>query len=189
MTRNRKRQTLRIIGGDLRGRTLPIIDADGLRPTSDRVRETLFNWVQYDIAGRRCLDAFAGTGALGFEALSRGAAHVMFCEINRQAQQQLADNLHTLEVNNAELVKSDGLTCLKAGGAEAIFLDPPYALNLLPEALNILANLDSAQQPEWIYLEHNQPLIDMVSPLLDIGFVLHRKKKAGQVYYGLLRRI
>lgn len=189
MTRNRKRQTLRIIGGDLRGRTLPIVDADGLRPTSDRIRETLFNWVQYDIAGKRCLDTFAGTGALGFEALSRGAAHVTFCEINRQAQRQLVENIDLLKIDNVTLHHHDGLMELAKGGYEGVFLDPPYALNLLPEAFNILASLDSAQQPEWIYLEHNQPLIDMISPLLDVGFVLHREKKAGQVHYGLLRRI
>lgn len=189
MTANRKRQQLRIIGGQFRGRTLPIVDADGLRPTANRIRETLFNWLQYDIAGKCCLDAFAGTGALGIEALSRGAKYVTFCETHRQAQQQLADNLHTLEMSNAEVVKHDGLTRLQAGDAAVIFLDPPYALNVLPEAMNIVASLEGAQQPELIYLEHNRPLTDIVSPLLDVGFVMHREKKAGTVYYGLLKRL
>lgn len=105
--------SIRIIAGDWRGRKLPVAEVDGLRPTGDRVRETLFNWLQLDIRDARCLDLFAGTGALGLEALSRGASEVVFTELDTKAQQQLQANLTTLQPHGGVLKRMAALDLLK----------------------------------------------------------------------------
>jgi 16S rRNA (guanine966-N2)-methyltransferase len=126
---------LRIIGGDWRSRQLSFVDAPGLRPTPARVRETLFNWLQYDIFGKQCLDLYAGSGALGFEAASRGAKSVIQVENNVQACRCLKDNALALSAaDRITVVQSDVLRYLE-GGAQAfdvVFLDPPFALTNPP---------------------------------------------------------
>ncbi len=122
--------TLRIIGGDHRGRKLRFLDARGLRPTGDRIRETLFNWLQNDISGSHCLDMFAGSGALGFEAASRGAAQVHMIEYNPRVAAQLSDNCELLRIQDRVHVhKGSALSWVgkNADVFDIVFIDPPFA--------------------------------------------------------------
>lgn len=135
--------TVRVIGGQWRSRKLPICQVPGLRPTGDRIRETLFNWLMRDIQGLRCLDLFAGTGALGIEALSRGASFVHFVETNTRAAQQLQDNLDNLSDDNTrfQIDGDDALSWLDqySGSAfDLVFLDPPFASNLWQDCIQQL---------------------------------------------------
>lgn len=129
---------MRIIGGDYRRRLLSFPSLPGLRPTPDRVRETLFNWLGQRLHGQRCLDLFAGSGALGFEAASRGAREVVLVERDPGAVRALGENIRLLGVANAVLVPGDGLAYLTGpcGEFDLIFLDPPFASGLLPLALS-----------------------------------------------------
>ncbi|MEC8443446.1 MAG: 16S rRNA (guanine(966)-N(2))-methyltransferase RsmD [Pseudomonadota bacterium] len=149
-------QQLRIIGGQWRSRRLRFPALDGLRPTMDRVRETLFNWLQYDIEGARVLDAFAGSGALGFEALSRGAKEVIFVEKHAKAALALKDNLKQLKADNAQVWAADALTWLEQNPEpyDLVFLDPPFGQNLLAPAMEKLTLLPGA----LVYVEHEARL-------------------------------
>jgi 16S rRNA (guanine966-N2)-methyltransferase len=176
---------LRIIGGQWRGRRLPILAQPGLRPTPDRVRETLFNWLAPIITGARCLDVFAGSGALGFEAASRGACAVTMVERNPLITQQLQVNAQTLRWHSGlEIVTADALTWLAGAGRpfEVVFLDPPYADESLAPTLECLANHGWVTHGTRVYLEtaRHQEL-----PLLPLNWELLRNKTAGQVRYGL----
>ncbi|HCG77738.1 MAG TPA: 16S rRNA (guanine(966)-N(2))-methyltransferase RsmD [Oceanospirillales bacterium] len=147
---------LRIIGGQWRSRRLRFPAIDGLRPTMDRVRETVFNWLQSDIEGARVLDAFAGSGALGFEALSRGAKEVIFLEKHAKAAFQLKDNLKQLDARNAQVWAGDALMWLEQNPEpyDLVFLDPPFGKDLLQPALNKLTLLPGA----LVYIEHEASL-------------------------------
>lgn len=152
-------QQLRIIGGQWRSRRLRFPAVDGLRPTMDRVRETVFNWLQHDIAGARALDAFAGSGALGFEALSRGAKEVVFLEKHPTAALQLRENLEILQATNAQVWAGDALLWLQQNPEpfDLVFLDPPFGKDLLQPAIDALRLLPGA----LVYVEHEvrlQPL-------------------------------
>jgi 16S rRNA (guanine966-N2)-methyltransferase len=127
--------TLRIVGGRWRGRKLAFPPLESIRPTPDRVRETVFNWLQFDIDGARCLDLFAGSGALGFESLSRGAAHTVFVEREAKIGRYLRDTLAHLQAANAEVVVTDAVHWLQRAGSpfDVVFLDPPFASGILPE--------------------------------------------------------
>ncbi|TPW17985.1 MAG: methyltransferase, partial [Halothiobacillaceae bacterium] len=127
MTKAPTRNSLRIIGGTWRSRRLEFPTVEQLRPTPDRVRETLFNWLQHRIGGARCLDLFAGSGALGFEALSRGANEVVFVEIDPAAVQALRANAQRLQADNAQIIHEEALRYLAkpADPFDIIFLDPP----------------------------------------------------------------
>ena len=177
--------TVRIIGGQWRGRRLPVAVADGLRPTPDRVRETLFNWLAPRIEGARCLDLFTGTGALGLEALSRGAAHVQFVDRDRQAIDSLRATLDTLGAHaRATLVQADALNLsLTALAPDIVFIDPPFAAQLHAPALaTIIAQLRPNAR---IYLEYPAAQGDEILAMLaDRAHVL-RQKRAGQVGYCL----
>ena len=191
------RQSLRIIGGEWRGRKIPFATVIGLRPTQDRVRETLFNWLSGPVVGARCLDLFAGTGALGLEALSRGAKHVTFVDLSNIATTSLKDNLNQLPLagDQTTLVEQkssfDWLKNYQAteafaeqgGQYQVVFLDPPFALALVPDILKALLTGNCLAHGAMIYVEQAQPLaeLDLPSP-----WKLHRSKKAGQVYYGLI---
>jgi len=121
---------VRIIAGSHRGSKLPIVGVAGLRPTGDRVRETVFNWLQQKIAGRRVLDAFAGSGALGFEAASRGAASVVLLEFSREAAQSLRETAKRLAFENVQIIETDALAWMNtatAGPFDLVFLDPPFS--------------------------------------------------------------
>ncbi|ASP38118.1 16S rRNA (guanine(966)-N(2))-methyltransferase RsmD [Bacterioplanes sanyensis] len=172
-------QQLRIIGGEWRSRRLRFPAIDGLRPTMDRVRETLFNWLQFDIEGARVLDAFAGSGALGFEALSRGAKEVVFLEKNPKAALQLKDNLKTLQARNAQVWAGDALLWLADNPEpyDLVFLDPPFGQNLLQPALQQLTLLPGA----LVYIEHESQL----SPDLPAHWQQRKRKDTKEFSFAL----
>ncbi|MEN8170461.1 MAG: 16S rRNA (guanine(966)-N(2))-methyltransferase RsmD [Pseudomonadota bacterium] len=177
---------LRIIGGSWRGRKLQFPDVEGLRPTTDRVRETLFNWLQPIIHGSRCLDLFAGSGALGLEALSRGATAVSFIDSDGLAVRSLKENLSLLKDEHGTVIQSDALAFLR-GAAPAqpfdiVFLDPPFRRALLQPCLEQLCQDGWLSENARIYLEVEQELGE---PELPPGWEMVRSKKAGQVIYGL----
>lgn len=177
---------LRIIGGEWRSRRLPFANAPGLRPTPDRVRETLFNWLQMQVSGSRCLDAFAGSGALGFEALSRGAREVVMVEKHPAAANTLRDNIALLGAQNAVLVNDDALRYLRSlSGAAAfdlIFLDPPFRKNLLEPVLETLFDRSLLKPEGMLYLEQET---GATTGFARFGLQVHREVSAGQVQ-GLL---
>jgi 16S rRNA (guanine966-N2)-methyltransferase len=146
---------LRIIGGDWRSRQLTFVDAPGLRPTPARVRETVFNWLQYEIVGKQCLDLYSGSGALGFEAASRGAKSVVQVESNAEACRSLKDNAVALSASQITIVQSDVLRYL-AGEAQAfdvVFLDPPFGLNLVVQTCRLLEDNGWLAKQAKIYVE------------------------------------
>ncbi|UTH75433.1 16S rRNA (guanine(966)-N(2))-methyltransferase RsmD [Chromobacterium sp. IIBBL 290-4] len=175
------RNKVRIIGGEHRRRLLPFPDAEGLRPTPDRVRETLFNWLGQDLHGKSCLDLFAGSGALGFEAASRGARRVVMVEKSRKVYESLRDNRQLLSAAAIDVVNGDALLYLKNGRErfDVIFLDPPYDSDLLAQALPLLAGL--LADDGVVYMEARQ-----WPEALPDGWDCVRQDKAGTVHYGLL---
>ena len=176
----------RIIGGRWRGRKMAIVDAAGVRPTSDRVRETLFNWLAKPVRKAACLDLFAGSGALGIEALSRGAASVVFVEKNRRASSHLRDQLDVLGAE-AEVVCGDALAFLQGPVRkfDIVFLDPPYQSTMLAPAMQALEANDWLGKDALVYAE--KPAREPLSGIPP-GWVLWRESKAGQVGYYLFRR-
>jgi len=187
---NRVVQEVRIVGGSLRGRKLKFPDAPGLRPTPDRVRETLFNWLAPHIAGMRVLDLFAGSGALGFEAMSRGAAQVVLVESNRDAAIELREAVTRFALGNARIESTDALAYLKRamipggeGPFDLIFLDPPFASGLQRPALDRIEELGALAPGGFCYLE--SPRRAVIAPLPE-GWTLHRSGTAGEVGYHLL---
>lgn len=176
---------VRIIGGRLKGRRIPVPDAPGLRPTPDRVRETLFNWLAPYIARTRVLDLFAGTGALGLEAVSRGAAAVKLVEQQHQALTALRDVLQHLALPEVQLVAADALDFLARDVAQydLILLDPPFAAGLLEPALQAIVQYQRLAPGGFCYIE--QPR-DAALPALPGGWMLHRSGRAGEVGYHLL---
>ncbi|THD54974.1 16S rRNA (guanine(966)-N(2))-methyltransferase, partial [Enterobacteriaceae bacterium ML5] len=146
---------IRIIGGLWRGRKLPVPHSPGLRPTTDRVRETLFNWLAPVLQGAHCLDCFAGSGALGLEALSRYAASATLLEFERPVAQQLEKNLALLNAKDAKVFNVNTLNWLaKAGNAfDVVFLDPPFRKGILQDTLNLLEQNQWLADEAWIYVE------------------------------------
>jgi 16S rRNA (guanine966-N2)-methyltransferase len=179
---------VRIIGGDWRSRRLRFPDAESLRPTPDRVRETVFNWLQFDIRGKRCLDAFAGSGVLGFEALSRGAESVLFMEQNRAVMRQLQANAELLKATNAEFLQNDTMHALDKltppHKFDLVFLDPPFASDVISTCLTVLATRQWLADDATIYIESPR---DLASLELPAGWSWIRQQHAGQVYFGLVR--
>ncbi|MCP5149946.1 MAG: 16S rRNA (guanine(966)-N(2))-methyltransferase RsmD [Ectothiorhodospiraceae bacterium] len=174
---------LRIIAGSWRRRQLSFPDRPGLRPTPDRVRETLFNWLGPRVIGARCLDLFAGSGALGFEAASRGAAEVVMVERDREVARALRDNVERLQATNIEVVRDDALRVLHAlaGPFDIVFLDPPFGTDLLERACADLAAPGRLAPDARVYLETDRPQ----PPPLPSGWELLRREKAGRVRYHL----
>jgi len=179
---------LRIIGGEHRGRRLCFPDAKGLRPTSDRVRETLFNWLQGEVAGKRVLDLFAGSGALGLEALSRHAGFLVSIEKLPAAARQLKENIELLSLlDRSKVYKDDAMQWLERTSEKPfnlVFLDPPFAEGLLPNVLKLLAKSTLLADGAWVYVEQeaSQPW-----PQWPNDWYLYREAKAGQVVYCLLK--
>ncbi|ENY8012564.1 16S rRNA (guanine(966)-N(2))-methyltransferase RsmD [Vibrio fluvialis] len=178
---------VRIISGLWRGRKLPVHDAEGLRPTTDRVKETLFNWLAQDIPHARCLDLFAGSGGLGFESASRQADKVTMLEMNPQAFAQLKTNIAALKASNIEAVNTDTLAYLKQPGQayDVVFIDPPFRQGLLQETVQLLERNGWLAANAMIYIESEKEL-----PLTELpeSWQLYREKLAGQVCYRLFER-
>ncbi len=178
---------IRIIGGQWRGRKLPVPDSAGLRPTTDRVRETLFNWLAPDIQEARCLDCFAGSGALGLEALSRYAASATLLELERAVAQQLSQNLQTLRATHANVVQTNTLQWLSQAGQpfDVVFVDPPFRKGLLQETLTLLEQNGWLADEALIYVESE---MEHGTPQAPANWDLYREKIAGQVAYRLYQR-
>ena len=178
---------VRIIGGEWRSRLLHFDDVPGLRPTPARVRETLFNWLQYDIAGSRCLDLFAGSGALGFEAASRGAKEVLQVESDAMACRNLRANAATLGGSRNRIIESDVERFL-AGRSEAfdlVFLDPPFGKNLAAKICLQLEQNDWLAAYAKIYVETE---VDLELTGIPDNWQLLKHKTAGEVAYRLFAR-
>jgi len=179
---------IRIIGGQYRRIKLQVADKPGLRPTPDRVRETLFNWLGQDLSGWRCLDAFAGTGVLGFEAASRGAAQVLLVEQDAALVAQLKRVQTQLQADAVQVVRGDAVAALRhapAGSMELIFLDPPFDSDVFEAAVQAAGPALAATG--FLYLE--APKRWSESELQVLGLQLHRHLKAGMVHAHLLKRI
>jgi 16S rRNA (guanine(966)-N(2))-methyltransferase RsmD len=182
------RHEVRIIGGQWRRTRLPVADQPGLRPTPDRVRETLFNWLGQDLTGWRCLDAFAGTGALGFEAASRGAGEVGLVEQDARLLAALEALKQKLNADAVRIQHGDGVMALArcpAASLDLIFLDPPFEAHaVLRSALEAAAC--AARPKGWIYLE--APARFEADALVTQGLTLYRYLRAGAVHAHLLTR-
>ena len=177
---------IRIIGGKHLGRRIMIPDRDGLRPSPDRVRETLFNWLQWEIAGAHVLDAFAGSGALGLEALSRGAASVLFADSDADSAARLRALLAEWHEAHARVQSGDVfLLSPSAARYDLIFLDPPFAAGLHAQAVTHFVNDRWLKEQGKVYLEMPFPHEDLHVPP---GWLWHRQGRAGRVFFGLLRR-
>ncbi len=188
---------VRIIGGQWKRTPIAVKDVEGLRPTPDRVRGTLFDWLNHlrpeGFAGLACLDMFAGTGALGFEAASRGFAQVVMVERNRAAFKQLLGLKDKLDATQVEVLPGDAFSVV-AGMARSgkrfdlVCLDPPFGANLLPKALSQVLGVLAEQG--LIYAESNAPVAALLQNDADLGKYLNivREGQAGQVYYHLLQK-
>ena len=177
---------VRLIGGQWKRSKLPVADRPGLRPTPDRVRETLFNWLGQDLSGWRCLDAFAGSGALGFEAASRGAAEVVLIERDPVLARGLVASQQRLKAETLRVETGDALAWMRRCAPqsfELVLLDPPFDAGLLPAALLTAAAL--VTDGGLLYAECAQALAVADLPA---GFAVWRQARAGLVHYHLLRR-
>lgn len=182
---------VRIISGQWRSRRLPFTPVEGLRPTPDRVRETLFNWLQGVTEGARGLDLCAGSGALGFEALSRGAASMVFIEQSHRVARTLQSNVQQLKVQNAEVVTASALEWLdsritdETERFDLVFMDPPFRQGLVAPLCALLERRNLLAERAMIYIECER---ELALPPLPADWVLYREKQAGQVSYRLYER-
>lgn len=182
-TKNTPKGSIRIIAGKHRGRKLPVVMADGLRPTTDRVKETVFNWLMPYIQDAKCLDCFAGSGSLGFEAISRGAKEVILLELNKQAAKQLVQNKLLLKEENVLIEQTNTLEYLQTNISpfDLIFLDPPFHKNLAEQCATLLNNGWLANNAlVYVEMETNDN-----SQQLPTNWSLLKEKIAGQVSYRL----
>ena len=187
MSAPQRRHEVRLIGGQWKRSKLPVADAPGLRPTPDRVRETLFNWLGPDLTGWRCLDAFAGSGALGFEAASRGADEVVLLERDRRLAASLLESKQRLKAERLRIETTDAITWMARcppDAFELVFIDPPFDAGLAEPALALALRLVVPQG--FVYVEAGQAL--QADPLLAQGLRLHRQARAGAVHFHLLQR-
>ncbi len=182
---------VRIIAGRWRGRKLPVLNSQGLRPTGDRVKETLFNWLMPYIEDSCCLDCFAGSGSLGFESLSRGAKQVTFVELDKTVINQLKQNLISLKCDEkqADVINQNSLEWLKKAQKtprfDVIFLDPPFHFGLVERTIALLAQNNWLEQDALIYIETEKD-----KPLnIPENWVLLKQKITGQVCYRLYQKI
>lgn len=176
---------VRLISGRWKGRRLPVLDAEGLRPTSDRVKETLFNWLMQDVSEAVVLDCFAGSGSLGFEALSRYAKSVTLLEKDPKAAALLKKHLQTLEASAGSVVHADTLNWLTKTASlqfDLVFIDPPFRQNLAIPTCQALANQGWLSSKALVYLETEKELALHQMPQ---GWVLLKEKIAGQLAYRL----
>ncbi|WP_462177783.1 16S rRNA (guanine(966)-N(2))-methyltransferase RsmD [Pseudoalteromonas gelatinilytica] len=180
---------IRIISGQFRGRKLPVKDVQGLRPTTDRIKETVFNWLMQDTRGAAVLDCFAGSGGLGFEALSRFAQRATFFELDKGAATQLKENISTLKLDNA-VIKQDNSLSLLANNAQneqfdLVFVDPPFRQNLAEKSCFLLEENNWLTAQALIYVEVESELNSLDIP---DNWMLLKEKTAGQVICRLYQR-
>ena len=183
------RGVCRIIAGKWRGRKIKFDDAEGLRPTTDRIRETVFNWLQPYLSQSRCLDCFAGSGVLGFEALSRGAQELVFIEQNVNTIKCLKDNVRTLAIDNVTINHQDALSWLQSAATntalkqkfDLVFLDPPFHSDLLEKSSVLLDRSGCLADDAIIYVEH---AVDADVALPD-NWICLKEKSSGRVSYKL----
>ncbi len=185
---DRVQNQVRIISGSLRGSKLKFANAEGLRPTSDRVRETVFNWLATDIVGARCLDLFTGSGALAVEAYSRGADNVLALEKNSVVASVLKNELERLAVSSIRLEVTDAINWLESRhkmSFDLVFIDPPFSENLMSDVVLGLENNDLLADDAKVYLE--MPLTSEL-PKLPVNWSIKKDKQAGNVRYILCDR-
>ena len=180
-------QRIRIVAGSLRGSRIDVIDVPGLRPTPDRVRETLFNWLAPVIVGMRCLDLYAGTGALGIEAISRGAAHCTFVERDEKAAAVLTATLARLKVENAQAIQREAMAWLNHanGSFDLVFIDPPFTNDVWTAVAEKLETSATLSERAWIYVESPAD----AAPAVPADWRLHREARSGNVRHVLYQRL
>ncbi|GMM83625.1 16S rRNA (guanine(966)-N(2))-methyltransferase RsmD [Pseudoalteromonas sp. MTN2-4] len=179
---------IRIISGQFRGRKLPVNDLEGLRPTTDRVKETVFNWLMQDTRGANVLDCFAGSGGLGFECLSRFAAHATFIELNKKAAEQLKNNANTLKLDNTNIINTSAIEHLTIENQGAkfnlVFVDPPFRKGLAEPSCHLLELNDWLADEALIYVEvEKECTFDAPE-----NWQVLKEKQAGQVLCRLYQR-
>ena len=178
---------IRIIGGKFRSRKLKVLDVEGLRPTTDRVKETVFNWLMPYTSNANVLDCYAGSGGLGFEALSRYAENVTFIELDNLAHRQLAENIKLLNADNTQLFNSNCLEVLPklTGSYDLVFIDPPFRKDLASSTCHLLEELQLLADDAVIYLEVEKELTNLELPS---NWQILKEKNFGQVTSYLLQR-
>ena len=179
---------IRLISGQWKGKKLPVKDKQGLRPTTDRTKETLFNWLMHDIRDANCLDCFSGSGSLGFEALSRYAKYCTFLELDKQIANQLQTNLNTLKIDNAQIIQTDSLQYLMQAATikyDVVFIDPPFNQGLAQPCIDQLASQDHLADQCLIYVEVENTLNTIEFPE---NWSLLKEKTSGQVRYQLFSK-
>ena len=180
---------IRVISGQFRGRKLPVKDVQGLRPTTDRIKETVFNWLMQDTRDTNVLDCFAGSGGLGFEALSRFAKSATLIELDSSAAKQLEQNITTLKLQNAHVKNTNTLSFLEQKNLNApfdlVFVDPPFRKNLAQTSCAFLEKNQWLNSESLIYVEVESDLKSFEAPS---NWLLLKEKKAGQVFCRLYQR-
>lgn len=180
---------VRIIGGEWRSRKVSFLEAEGLRPTPDRVRETLFNWLAPYIEGAHCLDLFTGSGALSFEALSRGANSATLLDTNHHVIAHLKKQLALLNCPTANVINKSAMQFLQQPAIQqfdVVFLDPPFRQSLLQDSCLLLEQNNWLANEAWVYTESEITPSTLTMPM---NWQLYKEKKAGQVYYALWHRV
>ena len=182
--------SFRIISGDFRGRRFSFPEVEGLRPTSGKIRETLFNWLQFDIINKTVLDPFAGSGALSLEAISRGAKEVYLIEKDRMVYEKLKSNFKFLDSGQYTIINENTMVYLNTPSKHSfdlVFLDPPFSKNLLLETIEKLSKNHYINSQSQIYIESEYELNkDNLSPLINYHFRIYKQKKSGNVHYCLI---
>lgn len=180
-----KASSLKIISGQFRSRKIVFFEEDELRPTHNRIRETLFNWLAHDIEHKHCLDIFAGSGALGFEALSRGAAHVTFCDSSKNVIETLKKNACDLKINHAEFIHTDFMlqNAVQNKKFDIIFIDPPFQKKKLLKTCELLETRELLNSHAFIYLEFEKNTVDLTQ--LPKNWVIKKHKNTQTIEYAL----
>ena len=182
--------SFRIISGDFRGRKFNFPEVEGLRPTSGKIRETLFNWLQFDIVNKTVLDPFAGSGALSLEAISRGVKEVYLIEKDRKVYKKLKSNFNILDSGQYTIINEDTMVHLDKlckQPFDLVFLDPPFTKNLLLKTIEKLSNNNYINHQTQIYIESEYKITeDNLRLLLNYHFKINKQKKSGNVHYCLI---
>ena len=182
--------SFRIISGKFRGRKFSFPDVEGLRPTSGKIRETLFNWLQFDIINKIALDPFAGSGALSLEAISRGAKEVYVIEKDRDICEKLKSNFKLLDRGQYTIINEDAMIYLAKPSKQSfdlVFLDPPFEKNLRIQTIEKLSSNNYINNQSQIYIESEYKITeDNLSPLINNHFKISKQKKSANVHYCLI---